>query len=148
MAFNSMNAYQLVNANGEGQFVRFTFRPEKGEHDLPVEQRATADPHYLMKGVVDELPFRYRVTAQLARDDDQTTDCSKAWPADREWVDLGTIEVTGLDTEREHDGDILVNDPTRVTDGIELSDDPILHIRTYVYSESVRRRTGVERPRP
>ncbi len=36
--------------------------------------------------------------------------------------------------------------PTRVTDGIELSDDPILHIRTYVYAESVRRRTGVERP--
>jgi len=39
-----------------------------------------------------------------------------------------------------------VNDPTRVTDGIELSDDPILHIRTYVYGESVRRRSGVERP--
>jgi catalase len=33
-----------------------------------------------------------------------------------------------------------------VTDGIEPSDDPILRIRTYVYGESVRRRTGVERP--
>ncbi len=54
--------------------------------------------------------------------------------------------MAGPDTERERDGDIPVNDPTRVTDGIELSDDPILHIRTYVYGESVRRRTGVERP--
>ena len=78
--------------------------------------------------------------------DDQTTDASKAWPADREWVDLGTIVITGLDTERERDGDILVNDPMRVTDGIEPSDDPILHIRTHVYGESVRRRTGVARP--
>jgi catalase len=34
----------------------------------------------------------------------------------------------------------------RVTGGIELSDDPVLHIRTYVYSESVRRRSGMERP--
>ena len=34
----------------------------------------------------------------------------------------------------------------RLTDGIEPSDDPILHIRTYVYGESVLRRTGVERP--
>ena len=146
MAFNSMNAYRLVNADGEGRFVRFTLRPDKGEHSLPVEQRATADPHYLMKGVFDELPIVYRVTAQLAHADDQTTDSSKAWPDDREWVDLGTIEMTGPDTERERDGDILVNDPMRVTDGIEASDDPILHIRTYVYGESVYRRSGVQRP--
>lgn len=146
MAFNSMNAYRLVNADGAGQFVRFTLSPEKGEHSLPVEQRATADPHYLMTGVFDELPIRYRVMAQLAHADDQTTDSSKAWPADREWVDLGTIVITGLDTERERDGDILVNDPMRVTDGIEPSDDPILHIRTHVYGESVLRRTGVARP--
>ena len=146
MAFNSMNAYRLVNADGAGQYVRFTLSPERGEHSLPVEQRATVDPHYLMKGVFDELPIRYRVMAQLAHDDDQTTDSSKGWPADREWVDMGVVEMTGADTERERDGDILVNDPMRVTDGIEPSDDPILHIRTYVYGESVRRRTGVERP--
>ena len=50
--------------------------------------------------------------AQLAHDDDQTTDPSKAWPADREWVEpLGVVEMTGPDTERERDGDILVNYP-------------------------------------
>ena len=145
MAFNSMNAYRLVNAAGAGQFVRFTLSPEKGEHSLPVEQRATADPPYLMKGVFHELPIRYRVMAQLAHDDDQTTDPSKAWPADREWVDMGTVVITGPDTERERNGDILVHDPMRVTDGIEPSDDPILHIRTHVYAESVLRRTGVAR---
>ena len=146
MAFNSMNAFRLVNADGEGRYVRWTFRPEKGEHSLPEDQRATADHDYLFTGVLDELPIRYRLTAQLAHDDDQTTDPSKAWPADREWVDMGLIEMTGPDTERERDGDILVNDPMRLTDGIEPSDDPILHIRTYVYGESVLRRTGVERP--
>jgi catalase len=143
MAFNSLNAFRLVNAAGEGQFVRFRLVPEKGEHSLPVEQRATADPHYLHDGVSGELPIRYRLTAQLARDDDQTTDASRAWPADREWAELGTVEITGPDTGRERDGDILVNDPMRLTDGIEPSDDPILHIRRHVYAESVRRRTGV-----
>jgi catalase len=98
-----------------------------------------------MTGVVDELPIRYRIMAQLAHDDDQTTDPSKAWPADREWADMGTVVITGPDTERERDGDIPVHDPTRVTDGIEPSDDPILHIRTHVYAESVFRRTGVAR---
>jgi catalase len=146
MAFHSMNAFRLVNADGDSRFVRFTLSPEKGEHSLPADQRASADPDYLFTGVWDELPIRYRVMVQLAHDDDQTTDSSKEWPADREWVDMGTIEMTGPDTERERDGDILVNDPMRLTDGIEPSDDPILHVRTYVYGESVLRRTGVPRP--
>ena len=142
MAFNSMNAYRLVNADGAGRFVRFTLSPERGEHNLPNELRAAADPHYLRQGVHHELPICYRVMVQLAHDDDQTTDASKAWPADREWVDMGSIVMTGLDTERERNGDVLVNDPMRVTDGIEPSDDPILRIRPLVYALSVRRRTS------
>ncbi|MEY2464837.1 MAG: Catalase, partial [Acidimicrobiaceae bacterium] len=43
--------------------------------------------------------------------------------------------------DREHDGDVLVFDPTRVTDGIELTGDRILLARRAAYSESVRRRT-------
>ena len=145
MKFNSMNAFRLVNAEGAAQFVRFRFVPEKGEHSLPVEERESAAPHYLHEGVAAELPIRYRVLAQLAHDDDQTTDPSKAWPEDREWAELGGIEITGPDTERERGDDVLVFDPMRLTDGIEPSDDPILHIRTHVYAESVRRRTGRSR---
>ena len=146
MRFNSLVAYRLVNADGVGQFVRWRLAPEAGEASLPVDERATADDDYLMTGIYDLLPVRYRLLAQLAAEGDQTADSSRAWPDDREWVDMGVVEMTGPDTERERDGDMLVNDPTRVTDGIELSDDPILHIRTYVYGESVRRRRGVERP--
>ena len=144
MAFNSMNAFRLVDADGGSRFVRYTLFPEKGEHSLPVEQRATADPHYLMDGVVGELPIRHRVVAQIAHEDDQTTDASKGWPADRERVDLGTVECTALDAERDRES--LVYDPTRLVDGIETSDDPILHIRPRVYAESVRRRSGGARP--
>jgi catalase len=39
-----------------------------------------------------------------------------------------------------------VMDPTRVTDGIELSDDSILLVRSHAYSVSVERRAGVPRP--
>jgi catalase len=35
-----------------------------------------------------------------------------------------------------------VFDPTRVTAGIELSDDPILHFRPRAYSASVERRAA------
>lgn len=88
MAFNSLNAYRLA--------------PDAGEESLPLAERATADNDYLMTGIVEQLPVRFRLLAQLAHDDDQTTDASAAWP--------------------------------------------ILHIRTHLYGESVRRRSGVERP--
>jgi catalase len=57
-------------------------------------------------------------------------------------VRAGTLELTELETERETGGDVLVFDPTRVTDGIELSDDPVLRFRHEAYTESVARRMG------
>jgi catalase len=143
MAFNSMNAFRLVSAAGEGQWVRWRLSPEAGEHSLPESMWATPDRDHLMHGVLEELPIRYRLLAQLAAEDDQTTDPSQAWPAEREWAVMGLLEITGKDETREQDGDVLVHDPTRLVDGIEPSDDPILRIRPYVYAESVRRRSGL-----
>jgi len=37
---------------------------------------------------------------------------------------------------------VLVFDPSRVTDGIEGSEDPVLRFRPEAYSESIKRRTG------
>jgi catalase len=55
-------------------------------------------------------------------------------------VTVGTLSITGPDTERDRGEDVLVFDPSRVTDGIECSDDPVLAFRPQAYSESVRRR--------
>ena len=60
-------------------------------------------------------------------------------------MEVGRLELTGPETEREQGGDILVFDPTRVTDGIELSADPILNFRPDAYAVSVFRRTGARR---
>lgn len=59
---------------------------------------------------------------------------------------MGVVELTGPDTERECDGDVLVMDLMRVTDGVAPSDDPILHIWTYGYSVSVELRIGTDSP--
>ncbi|MBV9472810.1 MAG: hypothetical protein JO206_07565, partial [Solirubrobacterales bacterium] len=55
---------------------------------------------------------------------------------------VGTFELTGLETERETGDDVLVFDPSRVSDGIECSRDPVLLFRPAAYSESVARRTA------
>ena len=84
--------------------------------------------------------------AVIAEEDDAVDDPTVAWPEEREKVELGRLELTGPETERERDGDILVFDPTRVTEGIDLSGDEILRFRPRAYSASVTRRSGAPAP--
>jgi catalase len=91
-------------------------------------------------------PARFRLELQIGDPHDDVDDPRSVWPSSRQRVDAGTIEITEPDLEREKGNDILVFDPTRVVDGIELTDDPALRFRTHAYAASVLARTGVPRP--
>ena len=90
--------------------------------------------------------MRFALQLQLAADGDPIDDPTARWPEDRGTAEVGTLELTGLEEGREQGDDILVFDPTRVTDGIETSADPILHFRSRAYSVSMELRSGVPRP--
>jgi len=146
VAYNSIHAFRLVNENGEGRFIRWRWVPDAGVEDLPEEEREGKDPNFLQTEIFDRLPIRFTLIARLAADGDPTENPAAMWPEDREEVEMGALEITGPETEREQGDDVMVMDPTRVTDGIETSDDPILHVRSHAYSVSVERRSGVPRP--
>ena len=55
-------------------------------------------------------------------------------------MNVGTLELDAIAPDPEADGGVVVLDPTRVTDGIELSGDPVLNYRAKAYSASVERR--------
>ena len=57
-------------------------------------------------------------------------------------VEAGRLEVTATVEDPEKGGDVVVFDPTRVIDGVELSDDVILHARPRAYSVSIDRRAS------
>jgi catalase len=82
----------------------------------------------------------FSVQIQIADPGDPVDDPSAPWPRIRRRVTVGTLSVTGPDNERDQGDDVLVFDPSRVTDGIECSDDPVLAFRPLAYSESVRQR--------
>ena len=148
-AFNSLHAFQLVNAAGDERWIRYRIEPEAGVASVPEDEIDGLSPDYLQEEIRERLerePVRFKLLARLAEEGDPLDDPTVAWPDDRELVELGTLELTGLDTSREVGDDVLVFDPTRVTDGIEPSDDPILHVRSTAYSVSVERRSGVPRP--
>jgi catalase len=144
-AYYGIHAFRFVDSGGGGRYVRYTFVPEAGEQRLSLREARRRGRDYLQKEIRDRVerePVRFTLALQIAGPGDAVDDPTSVWPKDRQRVRAGTLELTGLETERETGGDVLVFDPTRVVDGIELSDDPILNFRHRAYTDSVTRRMG------
>lgn len=143
--YHAFHAFKWVDAEGGERHVRYTFVPEQE----PDESKRRRGPDYLHEEIRERIargPIRFRLDLTIAGPGDEVDDATAQWPKDREIVTAGTLEITGFDTEREKGDDILLFDPTRVVDGIELTADPILLFRTHAYSVSLERRSGVPRP--
>jgi catalase len=144
--YNGLHAFRYVDTDGEGRFVRYRWEPAAGVATLSPEEARERGPDYLQEEILERIghePAAFRLCATLAELGDPVDDPTEAWPAERETVDLGRLVLTGPETERERGDDVLVFDPTRVIDGIELTEDPILRFRHHAYAVSVQRRSGV-----
>jgi catalase len=142
VAYNSIHAYRWLDAGSGERWVRYRFEPEAGEATLDEQEARRRGADYLQEEIAARESTAFRMLVVIATGDDAVDDPTQAWPAEREQVEVGRLLLAGPDPERERDGDILVFDPTRVTDGIELSKDPILRFRPQAYSVSVTRRTS------
>jgi catalase len=143
--YNGIHSFRYVNAAGEGRFARFRWEPEAGIESLSVEEARALGADYLQEEILARLaeaPAAFTLALVLAEPVDPVDDPTVAFPEEREAVAVGRLELTGQETERERDGDVLVFDPMRLVDGIEPSGDEILLFRPHAYSESVARRTG------
>jgi catalase len=147
--YNGLHAFRWVDADGGARHVRYSWMPEAGEAAISSSEAKASGPDYLRGELVERLgrePVRFTLRVQLADDGDPIADPTAMWPDGRQTVSVGTLELTELETGRDTGGDVLVFDPTRVTDGIELTDDPIPRFRSRAYSVSVEQRAGAPRP--
>jgi len=147
--YYAIHAFRWTDSGGGARNVRYRWLPEAGDHSVSAKEAKSRGRNYLQEDVRSRLgrgPVRFVLELQLALRDDPVNDPTAPWRDDRETVVGGTLELTELEMARETGDDVLVFDPTRVTDGIELSDDPILRFRSPAYSVSIERRSGVPRP--
>ena len=117
--------------------------PVAGLASLDSASAAKAGPNYLFDDVRQRLargPVRFQLYAQLANPGDPTQDGSVVWPADRKRVPLGTLSLTTVAPNNDELQRSLTFNPTFLTDGIQLSDDPIILLRSAVYALSVAHR--------
>ncbi|HET9104284.1 MAG TPA: catalase family peroxidase [Solirubrobacteraceae bacterium] len=141
--YHGLHAFRWTDAQGGSRYVRLTLAPAAAVSRLKPWQARKLGRDYLQREIAQRLaagPVLFSLEAQIAEPGDPVNDPNAAWPRSRRRVTVGALQITGLDSERERDGDVLVFDPTRVTDGIECSDDPVLRFRHNAYSESVARR--------
>jgi len=147
--YNGIHSFKWTDGEGGERWVRYSWLPEAGEESIDGGEAKRRGRDYLQEEIrarLEREPARFTLLLQLAAESDPIDDPTAVWPEGRETVETGTLELTGLEEGREQGDDILVFDPTRVTDGIETSDDPILHFRSRAYSVSIELRSGVPRP--
>jgi catalase len=142
-AYFGNNAFVFVDGNGKKQAVRYQIVPLAGVANLDSASAARAGANYLQEEIQHRLarsPVEFRLYAQLPNAGDQTNDGSIVWPDDRKRVLLGTIRLTKVEPNQEELQRSLTFNPTFLTSGIELSDDPLVQLRSAVYALSVAHR--------
>ena len=139
--YYAFHAFRWLDGEGGERYVRYTWRPTIEVPDLGRGEAKALGRDYLTEELVKRLevaPVRFELEVQIAGPADNPNDPSAEWPQERERVVVGTLAVTAPTDQ----GDDFVFDPTRVTDGIEPSDDPVLRFRPRAYAVSHDRRTA------
>lgn len=142
--YHALHAFRWLDESGGSRFVRYHWTPAAGDEYLSPLAARKLGRHFLTDELTARLekePVRFQLGVQVAGPRDSTVDPSAPWTS-KEQLAVGTLEVTELVSDPEAGGEVIVFDPTQVTDGIETSDDPILHFRSRAYSVSVDRRAG------
>ena len=144
-AFFGNNAFLFSNQKGLKQAGRYQILPVAGQQYVSDTEGKTKTPNFLIEELKNHLAqesVKFRLLLQLPNPGDATNDASIVWPDDRKTIELGIITITTVDTDSAEAQKALAFDPTRLTDGIELSDDPLPALRSKVYMLSRIHRQG------
>ncbi|ABL83840.1 MULTISPECIES: catalase family peroxidase [unclassified Nocardioides] len=138
-AYFPIHAYGWLDDAGRRAWVRYAFVPQASAADRLPERFEGPDRLFEeMAARLERGPVTHEVRVQVAGPGHDPHSATSVWKGARELV-AGHLVVHEPLPDQEADGPVVF-DPTRVVDGIELSDDPILRYRPAAYTESVSRR--------
>ena len=136
-----IHAYRWLSLSGHGTWVRYRLVPEATPQDrLPQKFTGRDRLGEEIRARLARGPVKYDLVVTVAGPKDDPHNPMSVWKGSREFV-AGWFEITTPEDDHEAQGDVVVFDPTRLVDGLELSDDPILKYRPSAYSVSIERRS-------
>jgi catalase len=143
--FNSLNSFVFVDNSGAEHTVRWSLLPAAEPVAVAPGELAKRGPDFLDQEIalrVAGAPQRWTMIVTVANPGDPTADPSKAWPADRRSIEVGTLTVQKIQAERDGPCRDINFDPTVLPAGMRTSDDPFPAARSAAYSKSYNRRTA------
>jgi catalase len=143
LAYYGNNAFIFVDSTGTKRAGRYQIIPEAGIHSIDSAAAARAGPNYMFDELSKRIakgPIKFKLYVQLASPGDPTNDGSMVWPDNRKKVEMGELSITALAPDNQTAQRDLRFNPILITSGIELSDDPLVPLRSAVYAISVSHR--------
>lgn len=141
--FYGVNAFKLVNKDGDETFIRYRIVPRAGEAHVDDAELKTLGVNYAFDSVPELLekgPIEFDIVVQVAEPSDVTDDCTIQWPEDRKLVTLGTISLDSVTPGNPAEQKKIIFDPVPRVEGIEPSADPLIDIRAAIYLTSGKER--------
>jgi len=143
--YNSLNSFVFIDKSGAERVVRWSLKPAAQPVTVSQDELKKRGPNFLEEDITQRVavaPQRWTMVVQVAGPGDPTADPSKAWPADRRSVEVGTLTVAKIEPERDGPCRDLNFDPTILPAGIRTSDDPFPAARSSAYAKSYDLRTA------
>ncbi|CAH2599028.1 Catalase-related peroxidase [Rhodovastum atsumiense] len=154
-SYNSLNAFRFVDAAGVRRNVRWSMLASVPQQATTPAELAKLGPDFLAQDLMARLreaPLRWNLMVTVAEPGDPVNDPTRAWPSEREQVQVGTLVVERAEAEANGPCRDLNFDPLVLPAGIEPSEDPILLARSPAYANSFNRRESeaghLPAPRP
>jgi catalase len=149
--FNSLNSFIFTDASGARHAVRWSLMSSVEPVVFTPDELAKQSPDFLQDDITKRVAAgsqHWELVVTVANPGDPTSDPTKAWPADRKTVDVGTITAEQIEPEPDGPCREINYDPTVLPVGISTSDDGFPAARSAAYRVSYDRRTAEEKDYP
>jgi len=149
--YNSLNSFVFVDGSGAQHVVRWSLLPAAQPVAVSTDELAKRGPNFLEQEIAQRVagaPQRWTMVVTVANPGDPTADPTKAWPADRRSVEVGTLVAQQVEAEPDGPCRDINFDPTVLPPGMRTSDDPFPAARSAAYAKSYDLRTAEAKDYP
>jgi catalase len=142
-SYFGVTALRFTNKDGSSRYGRYRIMPDAGVEHLDDAAVKSKNGNFLFDELMQRIAagaIRFRILVQVADKNDVVEDATIHWPEDRLIIELGTLVLTELVPDNDHEQKNIIFDPIPRVDGIGPSGDPLLELRAAIYLLSGRRR--------
>lgn len=141
--YHSINAFYLIDPQGERQAVRWAAVPAASTDREPARPLDPDNPQALQDEFTARVangPVTFDLVFTFADPGDDENDPTTPWPDERSQRIAGQLVIDTVLTEAEGTCNDINFDPLVLPPGMAATADPILRARSAAYAESQRRR--------